>query len=138
MPVSTHQPETLVCSPAGTGGGWELRLGLRRSIPGRKLKGFSVTQLARRVSGKRSGAAEEARDFFLPLCFVVHEERGLRAPPKQAPEMAQATAINSDPRDRHEMLRLLLQTPRSLCASTGHYPHLPSQESVQPTTARVL
>ena len=25
----THQPERLVCSPAGTGGGWELRLGLQ-------------------------------------------------------------------------------------------------------------
>ena len=29
----THQPERLVCSPAGVGGGWELRLGLRRSDP---------------------------------------------------------------------------------------------------------
>ena len=29
--TSTHQPERLVCSPAGAGGGWELRLGLRRS-----------------------------------------------------------------------------------------------------------
>ena len=28
-PSSTHQPERLVCSPAGAGGGWELRLGLR-------------------------------------------------------------------------------------------------------------
>ena len=27
----THQPERLVCSPTGAGGGWELRLGLRRS-----------------------------------------------------------------------------------------------------------
>ena len=27
--ASTHQPQRLVCSPAGTGGGWELRLGLR-------------------------------------------------------------------------------------------------------------
>ena len=27
-PSSTHQPERLVCSPAGAGGGWELRLGL--------------------------------------------------------------------------------------------------------------
>ena len=29
MPSSAHQPERLVCSPAGAGGGWELRLGLR-------------------------------------------------------------------------------------------------------------
>ena len=31
--TSTHQPERLVGSPARTGGGWELRLGLRRSDP---------------------------------------------------------------------------------------------------------
>ena len=28
-PSSTHQPERLVCSPAGAGGGWELRLWLQ-------------------------------------------------------------------------------------------------------------
>ena len=28
-PSSTHQPDRLVCSPSGAGGGWELRLGLR-------------------------------------------------------------------------------------------------------------
>ena len=28
-PSSTHQPERLVCSPAGRCGGWELRLRLR-------------------------------------------------------------------------------------------------------------
>ena len=33
VPTSTHQPETLVCSPARAGGGWELRLGLQRSDP---------------------------------------------------------------------------------------------------------
>ena len=33
VPTSTHQPERLVCSPAGEGGGWELRLQLRRSDP---------------------------------------------------------------------------------------------------------
>ena len=32
-PTSTHQPERLVCSPAGTGWGWELRLGFQRSDP---------------------------------------------------------------------------------------------------------
>ena len=30
---STHQPEMLVCSPTGAGGGWELRLRLQRSDP---------------------------------------------------------------------------------------------------------
>ena len=29
VPTSTHQPERLVCSSAGVGRGWELRLGLR-------------------------------------------------------------------------------------------------------------
>ena len=29
VPTSTHQPERLVCSPAGAGAGWELRLGLQ-------------------------------------------------------------------------------------------------------------
>ena len=31
--TSTHQPKRLVCSPAGVGGGWELRLRLRREDP---------------------------------------------------------------------------------------------------------
>ena len=29
VPTSTHQPERLVCSPARTGRGWELRLRLQ-------------------------------------------------------------------------------------------------------------
>ena len=36
VPTSTHQPERLVCSPAGVGGGWELRLGTWRSDPGER------------------------------------------------------------------------------------------------------
>ena len=31
--TSTHQPERLVCSPAGVGRGWELRLGPWRPDP---------------------------------------------------------------------------------------------------------
>ena len=42
------------------------------------------------------------------------------------------TAISTNTRDGHETLRLLLQPPRSLCASTGHYPHLPSCKPLQP------
>ena len=42
--------------------------------------------LAGRESGKKSAAAEEARDFFLPLCFAARKERGFRVPPKRAPE----------------------------------------------------
>ena len=29
VPSSTHHPDRHVCSPAGAGGGWELRLGLQ-------------------------------------------------------------------------------------------------------------
>ena len=55
------------------------------------LKEASAPQLARRESGKRSGAAKEARDH----CLGVHKERGFiprvptegRALPKQAPEI---------------------------------------------------
>ena len=50
------------------------------------LKRASAPQLAERESRKKSAAAEEARDFFLPLCFAVREERGFRAPPKRAAE----------------------------------------------------
>ena len=32
-PTSTHQPDRLICSPAGVRGGWELRLRLWRSDP---------------------------------------------------------------------------------------------------------
>ena len=100
------------------------------------LKGASAPRLAGRESGKKSGAAEWARDFFLPLCFLVREERGFRAPLKGAPETGESRGYQHGPRDGHETLRLL-QPPRSLCASTGHTPHLPSRESVQPATARV-
>ena len=100
VPTSTHQPERLVCSPARAGRGWELRLGLRSDRWQRtgvggvnSLKGASAPQLAGRESGKRSGAAEEARDN----CFGVHEERGFRAPPKRAPETGATTAISTEP-----------------------------------------
>ena len=33
VPSKTHQPERLVCSSAGAGRGWDLRLGLLRSDP---------------------------------------------------------------------------------------------------------
>ena len=50
---------------------------------------------------------------------------------------ARAVAISAEHRDRHETLRLLLPKPKSLCGSTGHSPHRPSQEPVQPATARL-
>ena len=61
------------------------------------LKGASAPQLAGRESGKKSGAAEEARDFFLPLCFLVREERGFRAPPKRAPETGASRSYQRGP-----------------------------------------
>ena len=56
---------------------------------------------------------------------------------KQLLWRAWATAISMDTRGGHETLRLLLQPPRTLCASTGHYPRLPSREPAQPTSARI-
>ena len=50
------------------------------------LKRASAPQLAGRESRKKSGAAQEARDFFLPLCFLVREKKGLRVLLKRAPE----------------------------------------------------
>ena len=69
-------------------------------------KGASSPQLAGRESGKKSGAAEEARY----LCFRVHKERGFlpsvptegRAPLIQAPE--RGTSRGYQPRDGHEPL----------------------------------
>ena len=51
-----------------------------------------MTQLDRRESGKR--------DFFLPLCFLVHEERGLRAPLKGAPEIGARRGYQRGPQRR--------------------------------------
>ena len=43
VPTSTHQPERLVCSPAGAGGGWVLRLRLQSSDPRQRTGGCMVT-----------------------------------------------------------------------------------------------
>ena len=45
VPASTHQPERLLCSTAGVGGGWELRLQLRRSDP-RERTGVGCVNIA--------------------------------------------------------------------------------------------
>ena len=65
-----------------------------------RMKGASAPQLAGRESGKRSGAAKETRDFFLPLCFTLCEERGLRAWPKRAPEMGASRGYQHRPQKR--------------------------------------
>ena len=46
VPTSTHQPERLVCSPAGAGGGWELRLRLRRRSDPRERTGVGSVNTA--------------------------------------------------------------------------------------------
>ena len=57
--------------------------GLSAPLPGRAGLGAEAraSVLAKRETGKKSAAAEEARDFFLPLCFTARKERGFRAPP---------------------------------------------------------
>ena len=64
------------------------------------LKGASAPQLTGRESGKKSGAAEEARDFFWPLCFLVHKERGFRVPLKGAPEVGASRSYQRGPQRR--------------------------------------
>ena len=75
------EAQTSEVRPQGEDWGW-----LREH----SLKGASATQIASRESRKMSAAAKEARDFFLPLCFLVHEERVLRGLLKGAPEMGES------------------------------------------------
>ena len=90
-----HSPAREACLLARRGGrglGAEARASVRSQgedwgwLREHSLKGASAPRLAGRESGKKSGAAEETRDFFLPLCFLVREERGFRVPLKGAPE----------------------------------------------------
>ena len=71
------EARALEVRPQGEDWGWQRE---------HSLKGASAPQLPGTESGKRSGAAEQARDFFLPLCFLVSKERGFRVPLKGAPE----------------------------------------------------
>ena len=66
LPTSTHQPERLVCSPAGAGGGLGAEalaseVGSQGEDWGwlreHSLKGASAPQLAGRESGEKSGTA---------------------------------------------------------------------------------
>ena len=93
--VDQHSPAREAClltRQGGRGLGAEARALVRSQGEDRgwrcehSLKGASVPRLARRESGKKSGAVEQAREFFLPLCFLVHEERRLRAPLKGGPD----------------------------------------------------
>ena len=53
-----------------------------------------------KTASSKSGAGEEERDFFLPLCFLVPEERGLRAPLKGAPETGTSRGYHCRPQRR--------------------------------------
>ena len=97
------------------------------------LKGASAPQLAMRESGKKSGTAKR-QETIVSGCASREDSKHCL---NELQRRARATAISADTRDGHETLKLLLHPPRILCASTGHYPHLPSGEAVQPATARV-
>ena len=101
-----HSPAREACLLSRRGGrglGAEARasVGLQGEAWGwrgeHSLKGASAPRLAGRESGKTSGAAQETRDFFLPLCFVVREERGFRAPLKGAPETGASRGYQRGP-----------------------------------------
>ena len=79
------------------------------------LKGASAPQLASRESGKTSGAAEETRDFFLPLCFLVREERGLKVPLKGAPETGVSRGYQRGPQRRAWDAKAAAVTKKPVC-----------------------
>ena len=101
-----------------------------------RLNGTSAPQLAGRQSGKGlelpkrqesivSGCTRRGDSF--PIC-PQEAEHCLN----ELQRWAQAAAISWDHRDEYEMLMLLLQPPRTLCASTGHYPHTPRNQCSTP------
>ena len=100
-------PRGLPAHPPGQAGDGRWGSGFGR-IAGRGLglaawtqpERVSAPQLARRESGKKSTAAEEASNFFLPLCFAVRKERGFRAPPKRAPETGASRGYQRGPQRR--------------------------------------
>ena len=92
-----------------------------------------MPQLARKESGKSLDLPKRQETIVSGCTRREDSEHHLN----ELQRWARATAISADTRDGHEMLRLLLQPPRSRYANTGHYPHLPSWEPVQPATARV-
>ena len=105
-----HSPTQEVCLLTRRGG-WGLGAEAQASEVGSQgedwgwlhehsLKGASAPRLAGSESGKRSETVKEERDFFLPLCFLVHKERGLRALLKGAPETGTSSGYQRGPRRR--------------------------------------
>ena len=97
------------------------------------LKGASVPQLVRRSPGKIMDLPKRQENIISGCARRGDSEHHLN----EFQRWSRATAISADTRDGHEMLRLLLHPPKILCASTGHSPHHPSREPVQPATVRV-
>ena len=91
-------------------GGWGLGAESRASVGSQgedwgwrrehSLKGLAHHSYPGGSAGKKSGAAQEARDFFLPLCFLVHKEKGLRAPLKRAPDTGVSRSYQCGPQRR--------------------------------------
>ena len=67
----------------------------------------------------------------------MREERGLRAPLKGAPETGASHGYQRRPQRRAWDAKAAAAATKNLCASTGHSPHRPSREPVQPATARL-
>ena len=135
VPTSTHQPERLVCSPAGAGGGWDLRLGIR--LDPRERSGVGCVNTARRglVRHSQLGGGlgksltlPKRQETIVSGCARIGDSFTV-CPQKaehrlsELQRWARAAANSSDPRDGHEMLTLWPLPSRILCASAGHYPH---------------
>ena len=97
------------------------------------LKGASAPQLLGRESGKTLDLPKRQETIVLGYASREDSEHHLN----ELHRRVRSAAISAELRDGHETLRLLLQPPRSLYASTGHYPHLPSWKPVPPAIARV-
>ena len=97
------------------------------------LNGASAPQLGGRESGKSLDLPKRQETIVSGCTRRRDSEHHL----EELQRWARPAAISTQPRGRHEMLRLLLQPPRSLCTNTGHYPHLPSRKPLQSTTVRV-
>ena len=140
-----HSPAREACLlPRRGGRGWELRLGSVGSQGedwgwrrGHSLKGLAHHSWLGGRPGK-SLQLPKRQETFSCLFLSRRARRGdseHRLNELQRP--ARAVAISAEPRDGSETLGLLLPPPKILCASTGHSPHHPSWEPVQPATASV-
>ena len=107
VPIRTHQPERLLCSPAGAdrGLGAEGLASIASQgedwgwLHENSLKGLAHHSYPGGSPGK-SLQLPKRQETFLPLCFMVRKERGVRAPPKRAPEMGTSRGYQHGPQRR--------------------------------------